>query len=158
MRQANYGKEATQMTLDMINDNMKNNNPALHPQQRRIIDLFIVLYGSFRWVDVAAKTRVSYERILGYKSRFSTKCQCFQPYEMKILEMATIFANGLIWNTANWNFQRANGSSTLMSLLMFHIVSMIQEFPLIQTFIIMNPYLIDDMCSVLVSILEVSTL
>jgi hypothetical protein len=46
------------MTLDMINDNMNNNNPALHPQQRRMIDLFMVLYGSFRWDDVAAKTRV----------------------------------------------------------------------------------------------------
>lgn len=58
MRQANYGKVATQMTLDMINDNMKNDNPTLHPQQRRMIDLFMVLYGSFRWDDVAAKTRV----------------------------------------------------------------------------------------------------
>jgi hypothetical protein len=58
MRQANYGQQATQMTLDLINNNMNNNNPTLHTQQRRMIDLFMVLYGSFRWDDVAAKTRV----------------------------------------------------------------------------------------------------
>lgn len=58
MRQANYGAQATQMTLDMINNNMNNNNPTLHPQQRRMIDLFMVLYGTFKWDDVAAKTRV----------------------------------------------------------------------------------------------------
>ncbi|KAJ5320671.1 hypothetical protein N7508_000954, partial [Penicillium antarcticum] len=45
---ANYGQQATQMTLDLINNNMNNNNPTLHAQQRRIIDLFMVLYGSSR--------------------------------------------------------------------------------------------------------------
>ncbi|KAJ6107789.1 transcriptional regulator family: Fungal Specific TF [Penicillium sp. IBT 18751x] len=44
------------MTLDIINDNINNNNPTLHPQQRRIIDLFIVLYGSFR---ISSATRVN---------------------------------------------------------------------------------------------------
>ncbi|OQE66438.1 hypothetical protein PENNAL_c0187G01769 [Penicillium nalgiovense] len=82
---ANYGKVATQMTLDMINDNMKNDNPTLHPQQRRMIDLFMVLYGSFRWDDVAAKMRV-------------------RDRAVRVNRMAALFANGLIQNTANWNF------------------------------------------------------
>lgn len=108
MKQANYGKEATQMTLDMINHNMNNDNPTLHPQQRRMIDLFMVLYGYFRWDDVAAKTRVR-DRAVRVNRRLQIpiqqkKCQCFQPYEINILEMAALFANGLIQNTASWNF------------------------------------------------------
>ncbi|KAJ5277500.1 transcriptional regulator family: Fungal Specific TF [Penicillium chrysogenum] len=83
---ANYGQQATQMTLDLINNNINNNNnPTLHAQQRRMIDLFMVLYGSFRWDDVAAKTRV-------------------RDRAVRVNQMAAIFANGLIQNTANWNF------------------------------------------------------
>ncbi|CAI7614247.1 unnamed protein product [Penicillium viridicatum] len=82
---ANYGALATQMTLDMINNNMNNNNPTLHPQQRRMIDLFMVLYGTFKWNDVAAKTRVRDRAI-------------------RVNQMAAIFASGLIQNTAIWNF------------------------------------------------------
>ncbi|KAJ5984611.1 transcriptional regulator family: Fungal Specific TF [Penicillium waksmanii] len=98
MRQANYGSDATQMTLAMIN-NVNNDDLTLLPQQRGMIDLFMVLYGSFRWDDVAAKTRVR-DRAVRVNPKNTNASKPTNKYSRN----GCAFANALIQNTASWNF------------------------------------------------------
>lgn len=109
VRQANYGKEATELVVQILNNNLNNDNPTLDAQQRRMLDLFMVLYGSFMWNDVAAKTRVRDRAV-----RVNSMSHILIHQEMAIIEglrknglaMAALFAGGLTGSTvtANWNF------------------------------------------------------
>lgn len=73
------------------------------------MDLFMTLYGTFKWDDVSAKTvaRARAQRLSGRLHSLTMERQMIpslQKTKNFYLEIATIFANGLAKNTMHWRW------------------------------------------------------
>ncbi|OQD76372.1 hypothetical protein PENDEC_c004G05500 [Penicillium decumbens] len=82
---AQHGQQTASVTYQIIDHYISTDNPTLNDDNRRMMDLFMTLYGSFKWDDVSAKN-VARARA------------------QRLSEIATIFANGLAKNTMHWRW------------------------------------------------------